>query len=153
MNKGDKVPSRGLFSVHLCSHEQDTHRIISSKSVFILCFYRLCVFILRFEKETRGGRVNCRVAVKLCKCLAKAGTQRGHGTHGAAKEKKRKKRCAPLQNQSPSSPCSNIILQPVPKVERRFKWARQRSQMEGKKEIAHVHRRLFYKKSTFLYKP
>lgn len=85
------MPSRGLFPVHLCSHEQDTHRIKSSKSVFILCFYCLCVFILRFEKETRGGRVNCRVAVKLCKCLAKAGTQRGHGAHGAAKEKKKKK--------------------------------------------------------------
>lgn len=39
------------------------------------------------ERESRRrGRVNCQVAVRLCKCGAKAGTQRGHRAQGAGKK-------------------------------------------------------------------
>lgn len=34
----------------------------------------------------KGGHVHCRVAVKLCKCAAKAGTQQGHHTHRAGQK-------------------------------------------------------------------
>lgn len=70
-----------------CLNEHDTYIIKFCKPVFICCYYSLSFFILRLTIATRGGRANCRVAVKLCKCVAKAGTQRGHRVQRAGKKK------------------------------------------------------------------
>lgn len=59
------------------------------------------------ERVERGrGSVNCQVAVRLCKCGAKAGTQRGHYAQGAGK-----KICVTVQNQSALIHCSDMIYQ------------------------------------------